>query len=498
MTQSSVCFPEKYSRPFIGGDWVSGRGGDLTVEDPSNESVIGQVATADLGQFDDAVHAARQSFDAGTWSRRPASERTQVLRAFIDHLQGRKDRLLSTAIAEVGTPCSIAEAFHVIRPLYMAGETLKLYTRLPEWQHNDVPPSELFGPARGGGVAASIMRYDPIGVVAAITAYNAPMYINLAKVVPALAAGCSVVLRPNALTPFSALALGEAAQAAGLPDGVLSVVVETGSEGAQRLTGHLEVDAVSFTGSAPVGTAIARDAAATLKRLTLELGGKSVQLYLEDSLHRAAAGARGVLDGIAGQGCSLPTRMLVPEDRRAEVTRAVVAMATSIKAGDPRDPTTTLGPVISAAQRDRCAAFVAAAQEHGAEVASGGRRPAHLDRGHFFEPTVLSMSDHRNPAAVDEIFGPVLCIIGYSDVDHAISIANDSKYGLDGVVYAQDPWQGYEIASRINSGVVGVNAGLYSSWVSAGGVRLSGIGRERGVEGIRSFQQQKHVFVQNS
>jgi acyl-CoA reductase-like NAD-dependent aldehyde dehydrogenase len=232
-----------------------------------------------------------------------------------------------------------------------------------------------------------------------------------------------------------------------------------------------------------------------VKRVILELGGKSVQLYLPDAVDRAPIGCLGVFAAHAGQACVAPTRMLVPEERKAEVVAKVAAVAAKLAVGDPADPTTVVGPLISAAQRAHCEQYVAAAVDAGAVLACGGRRPPHCDRGHFFAPTVLDVPDNSNPAAQDEIFGPVLCVIGYRDLDHAIEIANDSVYGLSGQVHGADLATAVGVAERIRAGAVSVNGGYTGAYASSGGYKQSGVGRERGVEGIRAFQQVKHLSV---
>ncbi len=250
--------------------------------------------------------------------------------------------------------------------------------------------------------------------------------------------------------------------------------------GAELLTSDPAVDMVSFTGSTAIGKRILAQAAPTVKRVALELGGKSAQIYLDDAVERAAGGAMAAVAMTAGQACVAATRMLVPNERKAEVVEAVAAMYGNITVGDPNDPTMLMGPVISAAQRERCEHYVAVAEEHGAKVACGGGRPAGLDRGYYFEPTVLDLPGNDNPAARDEIFGPVIGILGYEDLDDAVRIANDSVYGLSGQVYCADVATATAVARRIRSGAVNVNTSLFSAYAPAGGYKQSGLGRERG------------------
>jgi acyl-CoA reductase-like NAD-dependent aldehyde dehydrogenase len=342
----------------------------------------------------------------------------------------------------------------------------------------------------------SARRYEPGGVVAAITPYNFPLQTNVWKVVSALLTGCTVVLRPSPLTPLSGLVFGLAADEAGLPPGVLNVVVEAGAQGAEMLTSDPRVDCVSFTGSTAVGRKIAAQAAPTLKRLVLELGGKSVQLYLEDALDRAVVGACTVFGGLAGQGCSLQTRMLVPEAHLDGVVEQVAVAAAVLPVGDTHDPATVVGPVISAPHRDRIERMLAEGVAAGGRIETGGGRPAHLDRGYFVEPTVMVVHDNANPVAQQEVFGPVVTVQGYRDLDHAIAIANDSQFGLSGGIYTHDLRVGRSLAERIRTGTVQVNRSVAAgAFVPFGGYKQSGIGRERGIAGFREFQEQKHVVL---
>jgi acyl-CoA reductase-like NAD-dependent aldehyde dehydrogenase len=317
----------------------------------------------------------------------------------------------------------------------------------------------------------------------------------LQKIVPALMAGNSVIVRPSPLTPISSLALGMAAEEAELPPGVLSVVIESGSAGAELLASHPMVDMVSFTGSTAVGKQILAQAAPTVKRVALELGGKSAQIYLPDALSRAPIGAAQVVAMTAGQACVAATRMLVPQESKDEVVDAISTVYDSIVVGPPTDPGTTMGPVISAGQRARCEHFVALAQEHGGTVRTGGGRPEHLERGYYFEPTVLDVPDNANPAAQQEIFGPVLSVIGYRDLDDAVRIANDSVYGLSAQVYGADVSAATAVARRLRTGAVNVNTAVFSAYAPGGGYKQSGLGRERGIDGVRAFQEVKHLAI---
>ncbi len=475
---------------FVGGRWVEG---DTTfaVVNPADESVVTEVGATPLKEVDRAVAEARRSFDDGDWALRPARERAAVLHALLDHLESVHQPWVATMVAEAGQPVMFAEMAQYTAGMAFSRNTIDLFLSLAEEEANPVPLDDLVR----GRVAASFRRYEPVGVVTAITPYNGAVIMAFQKLIPALMAGNSAILRPSPLTPLSSLAFGSAAEAAGLPAGVLSVVVEEGAEGAELLTSDPRVDMVSFTGSTVVGRQILAQAAPTVKRVALELGGKSAQIYLEDALHRVAQGAAQAIALTAGQACVSATRMLVPQEHKAAALEAATAAYTSLTVGPPGDPGARVGPLITAAQRERCERFVALAVEHGATVACGGGRPAGLDRGYYFEPTVLDVPDNSNPAAQEEIFGPVLAVLGYRDVDDAVRIANDSIYGLSGQVYSADTAAATAVARRIRSGAVSVNTSMFNAYAPSGGYKQSGLGRERGVDGIRAFQEVKHISV---
>jgi aldehyde dehydrogenase (NAD+) len=480
---------------WIDGRRVSGVGAPMTVRNPGTEEVVAEFAGASAAQVEAAIGAARRAFDSGAWSELPAAERIAALRRLMAYLASQKERLVDLVVREagcpVGTPLLYPQAY---APLQHGLDILDLYDRLPAFEENPLPLNERT--TFRGGVLQSLRRYLPVGVVAAISAYNYPFYTNLWKVLPALVTGNTVILRPSPFTPLAALIFGEAAVAAGLPDGVLNVVADAGAEGGKLLSTHPHVDMVAFTGSSLVGQHVMTQAAPTMKRLQLELGGKSAQIYLPDALDEARGAAAQVCLAHAGQGCALGTRIFVPEANKAELMQAMAAAFANLVIGDPADPKTQLGPVISAAQRERCERYVELAVAAGAKVVCGGRRPPGLERGFFFEPTILDVPDNKNPAAQDEIFGPVVAVIGYRDVDHAVEMANDSEFGLSGYVYGKDLKQAVAVASRIRSGTVNVNGGMLSAYASSGGWKMSGVGRERGVEGLRVYQQIQMLNIQ--
>jgi aldehyde dehydrogenase (NAD+) len=478
---------------YVDGRFVKGEGAPLAVENPATEEIIAEVETLSIGQITSAVLAARRSFDAGVWSGLRKEERIERVLAMGDYLAGRYDELAATIQAEAGATNTIMGA-QVGMPLAQLRAACELFASLPDFEHTPRPIADVIS---GNRVAASIMRYEPVGVVSAIAAYNFPLQTPLWKIVPALLGGSSVVVRPSPLTPIATLVFGEAAEAAGIPAGVFNVVVEAGIEGGELLSSHPAVDCVSFTGSTTVGKLISAQAAPTVKRVLLELGGKSVQLYLPDAADRAAMGCTGVFASHAGQACVAPTRMLVPEDRKAEVLEKIAGIAAFLKVGDPSAADTVIGPLINKTALDRNERYVQAAVDAGATVVYGGKRPEGIEKGYFMAPTVLDVPDNANPACQDEIFGPVMCVLGYRDLDHAVEIANDSLYGLAAQVHGNDLTAAVGVAERIRAGAVSINGGYSGSFASSGGYKQSGLGRERGIEGIRAFQQVKHLSIGN-
>lgn len=479
---------------YIDGEFVAGQGEPLTVENPSDGSVITTLPGLSLEQIDTAIGSSQQAFDAGIWSLLSREERAHKVRELVAALVERADAITELVVAEAGCPIAtgVMQA-QVKSPLKHGLDIVDLFMTLPEIEENPLPLSERVNPL--GQVVQSLRRYTPVGVVAGIAAYNFPFYTALWKVIPALIAGNTVILRPSPLTPLSAMVFAEAADAVGLPAGVLNVVLEAGLQGGQRLTTHEHVDLVAFTGSSSVGEQIMAQAAPTMKRLQLELGGKSAQIILPDALDKFIPSAMGVMMAHAGQGCALGTRIFVPESEKEDLLQKLAGAVARIKQGPADSADSQMGPVISEAQVQRCEYFVAAALEEGGKLVCGGKRPAHLAQGYYFEPTVLDLPDNHNPAAQDEIFGPVVSVIGYRDIDHAVAMANDSRFGLSGYVHGKDAEQALDVALRIHSGTVNVNGGMASAYASSGGQRSSGIGRERGIEGLRLYQQMTCINI---
>ncbi|HEY3670932.1 MAG TPA: aldehyde dehydrogenase family protein [Acidimicrobiia bacterium] len=477
-------------RSYVAGRWVEGDE-SLPVENPADETQVAELSVTPDAEFRRAIDEARRAFDEGPWPSMTGAERARFVHSLVDHLEANADELVATMVAEAGQPTMFAEAVQLRSGAVFARDTIDLYLSMSHEDYNPVPVDQLVT----GRVALSVRRHEPVGVVTAITPYNAAILMAFQKLIPALMAGNSVILRPSPLTPISSLMFGAAADAAGLPPGVLSVVVEAGATGAAMLTTDPAIDMVSFTGSTTVGKQILAQASSTVKHVALELGGKSAQIYLPDAVDRVATGAMMVVAMTAGQACVAATRMVVPRDQKDDVLNAVSGAYASLTVGPPTEPTSMLGPVISAAQRERCERFVGLAEEAGGKVAQGGGRPAGLDKGYYFEPTVLDLPDNGNPAAQEEIFGPVIGVLSYDDLDDAVRIANDSVYGLSAQVYGADVAAATNVARRLRAGAVNVNSSLFSAYAPGGGYKQSGLGRERGPEGIRAFQEVKHMVI---
>jgi aldehyde dehydrogenase (NAD+) len=474
---------------YIDGEWVNASSDEeLEVINPASEEVITKVPQASMEDVDRAVAAARRAFEDGPWPRMSARERSDTLLRFTQTIADRRSELVDMIIAEAGAARSIAEAFQFDTPLRYA---FWFAERAATFPYEDPLPPQLTARGLGQGV----IRKEPVGVVAAITAFNYPMYLNLAKVVPALAVGNSVVLKPSPYTPLEALVLGEIADAAELPPGVLNVVTG-GVPESERLTTHPEVDMVSFTGSDVVGKQIMKQAADGLKKVLLELGGKSPNIVFAGSdVRRFAAAAAYAFTIHAGQGCALPTRILGERSVYDEVVEGLEAALAKVEVGDPAEPTVTMGPLIREAQRERVERYVANGTAEGARLACGGGRPAHLSRGFFVEPTLFVDVDNSMRVAQEEIFGPVGVVIPFDGEDEAVAIANDTRYGLAASIWHPQPTRAYELAKQVRAGTVTINGGGGgpSPWGPFGGYKQSGIGREFGDYGMLEFTQLKTV-----
>lgn len=473
---------------FIDGELCGGRAGRFETVDPATEEVLGTAADADAEDMSRAIEAARRAFDSGEWSG-DTELRVRCVRQLRDAMRDHIEQLREITIAEVGAPRMLTAAAQLEGPvsdLGFAADTAESYP----WRTD-------LGEARPMGIPTrrSLVR-EPIGVVGAITPWNFPHQINLAKIGPALAAGNTVVLKPAPDTPWCAAVLGElAAECTDIPPGVLNIVTSSDQAVGAMLTSDPRVDMVSFTGSTATGRAVMAAGAATVKKVFLELGGKSAFLVLEDAdLATAAAMAGFTVCMHAGQGCAITTRLLVPRRRYDEAVEAVAATVSGIRPGDPADPGTICGPLISARHRDRVQSYLDLAIAEGGRFACGGGRPADRDRGFYIEPTVVAGLTNQARVAREEIFGPVLTVIAHDGDDDAVSIANDSPYGLSATVFGTDPQRAGAVADRLRVGTVNVNGGVwYSADMPFGGYKQSGVGREMGVAGFEEYLELKAI-----
>ena len=484
-----------YESLYIGGSWVKPKGGEAyTVINPATEEAIGEVPVGTAADADAAIAAAREAFDKGPWPKKDWRERAVILQQFHDALVARKDEIVQLCVAEAGSIIPVAS----IMQFDMALDGLQYYIDQIQRREFVIPSSVSAHTnwATGGETLGSTVKvYEPLGVSVGITAYNYPFFLNLAKLGPALASGCTFILKPAPQTPLEAMILGDIASEVGIPPGVFSIVTG-GVDVGEKLTTDPRVDQISFTGSDKVGAMIQAQAAPSLKRVALELGGKSAMIVCEDADLEEAAFA-GVVNftNQCGQGCILQTRQLVHNSIKDQYIEMLKAMASQVKMGDPADPDTGMGPLISAAQRERVLAYIEQGKADGNSLVYGGNIPPGLDRGFFVEPTIFDCPSNSTAIAQEEIFGPVVCVIGFDTEEEAIAIANDSQYGLSGGVFSQDPGRAYRIAMQMRTGGVLINGGggRLNPSVPFGGYKRSGIGREYGEEGLNEYLEIKVI-----
>jgi acyl-CoA reductase-like NAD-dependent aldehyde dehydrogenase len=464
------------NRIFIGGEWVEPSGAEpIEVVNPTTEEVIGTIPGCSPEDADRAVAAAREAF--ASWSQTSREERAGFIAKIAEGLNQRADELAATITQELGMPLKLSRIVQVGLPASQFAATPKLMEEVA-WEEE---------------VGNSRVIREPVGVLGAITPWNYPLNQIVCKVSPALAAGCTVVLKPSEVTPLNAFLLAEVIEAAGLPAGVFNLVTGVGPVVGEAIAAHPGVDMVSFTGSTRAGRRVSELAAATVKPVAMELGGKSPNVILDD-----VDLARAVPDGVSkcflnsGQTCSALTRMLVPRQRLAEVEELAKAAAETFTPGDPFDSSTRLGPLVSDVQRERVRGYVSKGLEEGARLITGGAEPPEgLDRGYFVRPTVFSEVDAEMTIGQEEIFGPVLVIQPYEGEDDAVRIANSTPYGLAGGVWSADTDRAISVARRIRTGQVEINGGAFNPLAPFGGYGQSGHGRENGRYGIEELLQVK-------
>ena len=476
-------------RLYIGGELRPAKSGAVfETLNPATEEVLGVAADGGAEDMDEAIAAARRAFDETTWST-DVEVRIRGLRQLHEAFLRHSDEIRSMTVAEVGSPVSMTTHAQLDSPVAGLAWVADLAERY-EWEQD-------LGVAEPLGIASHRwIRKEAGGVVGAISPWNVPHQINLAKVGPALAAGATVVLKPAPDTPWCASILGRlVAEETDIPAGVFNVVTSSDHRLGAMLSKDPRVDQISFTGSTSTGRKVMGDSAATLKKVFLELGGKSAFVILDDAdMAAATAMAAFTICTHAGQGCAITTRLVVPRARFDEAVDGAAAVMSMLPAADPTDPGTICGPLISAVQRDRVESYLALAEAEGGRFVLGGGRPKDLERGFFIEPTLIVGLDNSSRVAQEEIFGPVLVVIPHDGDDDAVRIANDSTFGLSGSVYSGDRDRAVAVANRIRTGTIGVNGGLwFSPDVPFGGYKQSGIGREMGVAGFEEYLETKSI-----
>ncbi|CDO30865.1 aldehyde dehydrogenase [Mycolicibacterium porcinum] len=469
-----------YDSIFVGGEWVAPQTSDtLSVVAPATEEVIGQTPICGAEDIDRAVAAADA---ARGWAQLSAAERAEIMNRFADEIDRIATDLDTQVSTEMGMPITLSRMANAV----VASTLVRYYAELArnlDWEAS-----------RPGMLGTTMVRREPVGVVGIIVPWNFPVSLLFMKLPAALAAGCTTVIKPSPETVLSANMIAEAAAAAGVPAGVINVV-PGGADAGEALVEHRGVQKIAFTGSTGVGRAIAARCGDLLKPVTLELGGKSAGIICDDA-DLFASVEQFVASTLVntGQACYASTRVLAPRSRYAELVDAITAIVSSLQVGDPLQEATHMGPLVTGRQRERVENYIASGRASGARVTTGGSRPADLSRGWFIEPTVFADVDNSMPIAREEIFGPVLSVIPYGDIDEAVAIANDSEFGLAGTVWTSDEQRGLDIARRIQTGTFGINGYLMDLWAPFGGVKNSGLGRELGPEGMEAYLRTKSIY----
>ena len=468
---------------FIDGEWVRGSGEVLEVVSPSIEQVIAEVTSASPSDVDAAVTAARRAFDEGPWPRLSVQERVGYLAELRRLLAAEAETLAAVITDEMGCPITQSRTIQTAKPIATLDATIELAETYP------------FEEVRSSAGGFALVTREPVGVVAAVVPWNVPLGIGVGKVVPAILAGCSVVLKPAPETPLDGLAFAELVRRAGIPAGVINVI-PAGRDGSAHLVRHPGVDKVAFTGSTTTGRQIASLCGNDVRRVTLELGGKSAAVILDDAdLEATVESLRMGSFRNTGQICTLKTRLLVSEQREPELLERMEALIQSMPVGDPWLQPTEIGPLVSARQRETVEGYIASGRAQGATVVVGGGRPAGLDQGWFVEPTLFSDVTSDMTIAQEEIFGPVVAVMTYRNESEAVAMANDSQYGLNGAVFTRDLRRGLKVARQMRTGVVELNGSPIGSQAPFGGFKRSGVGRENGPEGLDAYTELRSIGV---
>jgi betaine-aldehyde dehydrogenase len=474
----------EYSSLFFGGRWEPSAGTDrIDVVSPHTGAVIGSTPGAVPADVDRAVSLARATFDHSEWPHLPPNDRVSAVQRLLDVYATRTSEMAEVVIAEMGSPRWFAELAQGPGGAAMLATFLQAAQNF-EWEQAGAGPN-----------AGTLVRREPVGVVGAITPWNVPQLVIMPKLAPALLAGCTVVVKAAPESPLDALLLAEIIEEAQLPEGVVSILVG-GREAGEHLVRHPDVDKIAFTGSSAVGRRIAALCGERLARCSLELGGKSAAIILDDAdLARTAAGLRFASLLNNGQACVAQTRVLTPRQRYAETVDALAAMVGALVVGDPDDPATYIGPLVTERQQARVHGYIDMGEREGARLIVGGTgRPAGTDTGWYVAPTLLADVDNSMTVAREEIFGPVLCVIPYDGEEEAIRLANDSPFGLAGSVWTGDKVRGNTVATRLRTGMVGLNGFAPDLWSPFGGYKESGIGREYGPVGLSGYLEYKSIY----
>jgi acyl-CoA reductase-like NAD-dependent aldehyde dehydrogenase len=469
-----------YDKLYINGQWVNPAGtGKIDVTNSTTEEVMGQIPEGTAEDVNAAVAAAKAAFEG--WSTTSVEERKRYLQLIADKLTAMKNEIAALVAAEVGMPLAMATAVQAGMPAMVMGSYAQLL--------GEFPFEETIGKA--------LVVKEPIGVVGCITPWNFPLHQVVAKVAPALAAGCTVVLKPSEVAPLTAFVLAEIMDEIGLPAGVFNLVTGYGPVVGEAIAAHPDVDMVSFTGSTRAGKRVSELAANSVKRVALELGGKSANVILDDAnFEKAVKSGVGACYFNSGQTCSALTRMLVPRSRHDEAVAIAKKTAENFTVGDPLGGKAKLGPLVSATQRERVVGYIKKGIEEGATLVAGGtEKPEGLDKGFFVRPTVFANVNNKMTIAQEEIFGPVLSIIPYEDEDDAVRIANDTIYGLAGGVWSGDEARAKRVARRLRTGQVEINGGGFNPLVPFGGYKQSGNGRELGKYGLEEYLEVKAMLL---